>query len=81
MDNHINAEYKTRDYAEASVLILKNQKLIQIEREGKTCWFIFENESVCKEISDQYFFGELLLNAREFKEAMDRLKSRIFAKI
>lgn len=78
-DNHIIREYKTRDYAESSVLILKNQKLLRIEREGKTCWFIFEDEKACKEISDQYFFGELLLNAREFKEAMDRLKSRIFA--
>lgn len=78
-DNHIIGEYKTRDLAESSALILRNQKLLRIEREGPTCWFVFDNDKACKDISDQYFFGELILNAREFKETMDRLKGRIFA--
>ncbi len=79
-NNHIASEYKTRDLAESSALILKKQKLLRIDREGKTCWFVFENEKMCKEISRKFFFDTLLVNAREYYEAMNLLKNRIFAK-
>lgn len=72
--------YRTKDLAEASALILKKQPLIRIDREGNICWFVFNNYDVCLELSNQFFFGELLVNARELHEAMARLKNRIFAR-
>jgi hypothetical protein len=72
--------YRTKDLAEAAALVTTKHKLIEITREGYTCWFIFENQKLCKKLSDQYFFGELLLNAREFHEVITRLKSRIFSR-
>lgn len=73
-------EYRTRDLAESSALIVYKQQLLRMEQEGHTYWFVFVNKNECEQISSRYFFGELLVSAREFKETMDRLKNRIFAK-
>ncbi len=74
----MNQEYKTRDLAEATALITSGNSLIGIKRDGKVCFFFFENKEKCIEISNKYFFGELTVNARNFYEAMVRLKNRIF---
>lgn len=71
--------YKTKDLAEASILLTKKQKLIRIEREGKVCWFIFQDKEKCQEIANQFWFGECLINAKSYYEAMLTLKNRIFA--
>ena len=34
----------------------------------------------CEEISNQFFFGELLVNAKKYHEATQTLKNRIFNK-
>ena len=73
--------YKTKDLAESAALIVSKQHLIQIQRIGKICWFIFENKEECSKISQTYFFGNLLVSARDFHEAMTRLKNRMFAGI
>lgn len=73
-----NQEYKTKDLAEATALITTGNSLVRIERDGKICFFIFENIKSCQDISNKYFFGELLVNARNFHESMVRLKNRIF---
>ena len=73
-------KYKTKDLAEAAALIVKKQVLMEIEREGKTCWFVFTNKKVCEEITNQFFFGELVANVREYYEVLNRLKNRIFSK-
>ncbi len=72
-------EYKTRDLGEAGALILEQQKLTTIERQEKICWFVFEDKNTCQKLSNKYFFGNLLVSAREYKETLDRLKNRIFA--
>lgn len=74
----MNQEYKTKDLAEATALITTGNSLLGIERGGKICFFVFENKEKCIEISNKYFFGELTVNARNFHEAMVRLKNRIF---
>lgn len=70
--------YKTKDLGEAAALIVKDIPLIEIERDGKVCWFIFNLVDQCRLLSNQYFFGELMVNAREYTEATVRLKNRIF---
>ena len=72
-------EYKTKDLGEAAALIVKSQKFLWIERQGKICFFVFEDKTSCARLSNDYFFGQLLVNARDYKEKMDMLKNRIFA--
>lgn len=75
----MNNEYKTKDLAEASALLTKEQKLLRIEREGRICWFVFENRASCQQLSNKFFFDDLLVSARKYYESMMRLKNRIFA--
>lgn len=70
--------YTTKDLAEAAALVVSNLKLIHIERQGSICWFAFEDEEKSQEFSRQYFFDKLQVNAREYSEAMKRLKNLIF---
>jgi hypothetical protein len=72
-------QYKTKDLAEAAALIVEGQQLTCIERDGRICWFIFENKEFCESLSNRFFFGGLLVNAREYYETMNRLKNRIFS--
>ena len=74
-----NNFYKTRDLAESAALIVSKQRLINIEKVGKVCWFIFVDFESCTQISNDYFFGQLMVNAIEFHQAITRLKNRIFA--
>lgn len=71
--------YITRDLGESAALLVKGKRLINHNWAGKICWFYFDDEEKCKKISNDYFFGEVPVNAREFHEMETRLKNRIFA--
>ncbi len=73
-------EYLTKNIGEAASIISKNIKLIRIDRENKVCFFVFENKAECERLSREFFFGELLVNARIFFESEKRLKQLIFTK-
>lgn len=71
--------YKTKDLPESAALIYKKQELLRIDRQGKICWFVFQNKNECEILSREFFFGELTVNAREYYEIIVRLKHRIFS--
>ena len=71
-------EYYTRDIAEAGILVVKKQSLVRIDREDRTCWFVFNDKEKCEQLANRYLFGELLVNAREYYEVLNRLKNKIF---
>ena len=73
--------YRTKDLAEAGALVYLKQQLIRMEREGRICWFIFEDKEECGKLSNQFFFGECSVNARDYYETLSRLKNRIFSQI
>ena len=76
-----NNFYRTRDLGESAALLLSNVRLVSFAREGKICWFYFEDAEKSKQISNNYFFGELMVNARDFQQALTKLKNRIYAGI
>jgi hypothetical protein len=71
--------YRTRDLAEAAALLVEGMELLKMNREGAICWFIFRDKEKCVELSDKYFFGNLLVPAREFHDTVGKLKNRIFS--
>ena len=79
MDTKKEDVYSTRDLAESSLLLVKNQKLLRLEREGKTVYFVFAGEANCEKLSNQFWFGECPVNAKTYYEAIQTLKNRIFA--
>lgn len=68
--------YKTKDLGEASALLAKGQKLLFLSKEDSFYWFIFE-QGRCQEFSSEYWFGELLVNARTYNDCMKTLKNRL----
>jgi hypothetical protein len=74
-----NNKYLTKDLHEAAVLLTMKRSLLDIKREGRQCWFIFENKERCQQISKQYYFDTLLVNARDLVESQQILKNRIFS--
>jgi hypothetical protein len=74
-----NRFYKTRDLGESAALLLSNAHLVNFAREGKIVWFYFEDAAIYKKLSDEYFFGQIKVNARDFYQAMTKLKNRIFS--
>lgn len=75
----MNDEYKTKDLAESSLLFCKDKKLLRLERQGRIVYFIFSDKISCEELSNQFWFGECLVNARNYYEAIQTLKNRIFS--
>ncbi len=71
--------YKTKDLPEAAALIYKKQNLLRIDRQGRICWFIFDNKIECEQLSRDFFFGELIVNARAYYEIVVSLKHKIFS--
>ena len=71
-------EYRTKDLAEAAVLIAAGQQLQRIDREGSICFFVYSNKISCEKLSNEFFFGNFQVNARDYYENMNRLKNRIF---
>ena len=67
--------YRVKDIGLAAALITAGQKLIEVLRESKICWFLFENGDKCAELDRKYWFGELLVNARSYKQSLDQLKN------
>lgn len=72
--------YSTRDLSEASMLLVKNQKLLKLNREGNIVYFMFDDKLACEKLSGEFFFGECLVNAKSYYEAILTLKNRIFSK-
>lgn len=70
--------YKTKDLAEAAALLVSGKQLVEVEREANVCWFVFLNPGACRSAANQYYFGELFVNARTYREAINRLKNMIF---
>lgn len=71
--------FKTKDLAESSFLLAKGKLIERIEREGKTCWFIFSDSQECQELVNDFWFKNSLIPAKSYYEAIQTLKNRIFS--
>lgn len=78
MTNNNIVSYYTKDLHEAALLYAHGQKLSGLKNGGKFYWFIFSDEQKCKRLSDEYWAGEVVVNAKAYSEAIKTLKTRIF---
>jgi hypothetical protein len=74
-----NDTYQTRDLGESSALVARGQRIIRIERVGSICWFVFSGKKDCQIITNEYWFGKCMVDAKTFKDATAKLKNRIFS--
>lgn len=73
-----NTNYKTKDLWEAAALLANKLTLIDIERKGNMCFFIFKDNDIAEKKAKEYYFGSLTVNAFEYQEAVSKLKKHIF---
>lgn len=76
----MNNEYKTRDLAEASILLARKQRLLRIDRQGRICWFVFADKESCERLVYTFWFSECLIDGKTFYQAMETLKNKIFSR-
>jgi len=75
MDN----TFTTRDLYLASALLTKGQSLVGSDTDKTIVYFIFANKQECLKLSHEYEFGKLLVNARDYRDQMSRLKNLVFS--
>lgn len=78
MVNKIDSLYKTKDLPLAAVLLTKGIHLLEVQKEGEICWFLFENKNECENISFDYSFKSVMVDARTFYQSVLRIKNIIF---
>jgi len=74
-----NDTYQTRDLGEASALMSLGQKIIRIDKQGAICWFVFSGKNQCQQITNEFWFGGCMVDAKIYYDSMVKLKNRIFS--
>jgi len=72
-------KYKTKDIYEASALVAANLTITELEADSGFYWFVFENATASRKISNNYWSNDLIVKAKEYADAIRTLKDRIFA--
>lgn len=71
-------EYKTKDLGEGSALIERGVRLLRLDRYPNYIMFVFEDSKKTANVSHMYYFGNLMVIAKRYNEAMQTLKDRVF---
>jgi len=74
------SEYKTKDIYLAATLITRGFKQYYIQRNGRQCYFIFDQdgERNPQVEADNYWMGNLLVDPKELFNSYKELKNRMF---
>lgn len=73
------ADYITKDLHESAALLAKGAKFLRLRRDTNFFWFVFQDKSVCEEISSSFWSGDLQVDAKEYANALKTLKDRLFS--
>ncbi len=70
--------YSTKDLYTASFLYAKGIKLNSTDKQGKICWFVFENKELCERLIQSYLAKTEMVVAKDFSDAVRTLKDLVF---
>lgn len=80
MESKSHNEYFTKDLAEAAALHCKSANLVRLQKENSFFWFVFSDKKQCERLSNQFWFGELVVNAKTYADTIRSFKDRLFAR-
>ena len=64
----------TRSLPQAAYIIANNGRLLQLERDGETCFFLFKNDQSTQALMSEWDYSENpQVNARFYEDARSRL--------
>ena len=71
--------FLTKDLQLAGLLYAKSAGFIGVNRNGRLCWFVFENHPLCEKLQQQFFAKSVEVNAKDYADAIRTLKDLVFA--
>ncbi len=74
-----NNTWRTKDLYVASYLYSQGKELFKIERDGRTCWFLFSDGTKCEELQSLYWSNKGQTVPKLYADAVRSLKDMIFA--
>jgi len=73
-------EYKTRDLYEGAFLYAVGKKLLRLDAEGNTKFFVFDNsDGQTTNLVNSYWSRDAIVVAKEYSDAVRTLKDRLFS--
>ena len=80
MENVDKDLYQTKDLSEAGAILCSGVKLLRLQKEQNFYWFVFVDKSLCEQLSNSYWSGELKVSAKPYADSLRSLKDRLFAR-
>lgn len=75
----LNNTFTTKDLYISALCYSKGARLLKVNRQGRVCWFVFEDKNLCEEYQRQYFAKTIDVNVMAYVEALRTLKDLVFA--
>lgn len=70
---------KIKDLPCAAFLVASGLPVSDVEREGRTCYFVFADRERALELCKGFWSGSATVNAKGFSEATRSLKDLVFS--
>lgn len=75
-------KYKTKDLYEASLIYAKRSgDFIGLEEDGRDYLFVFDNESICRDLAKQYYARKVTVDAKNYSDSIRTCKDLIFNRL
>lgn len=74
-----NSTYRTKELSESAALLTLGQKIIDVEKIDRICWFVFDDFDTCQKIVNQFWYDRCPVDAKTYYDSITRLKNRIFS--
>ncbi|MDP2672153.1 MAG: DUF5659 domain-containing protein [Candidatus Daviesbacteria bacterium] len=74
-----NNTFVTKDLYLSALLYAKGVKLQKVDRQGRICWFVFEDKSQGEQLRQKFITKTIDVNAKDYTDALRTLKDLVFA--
>lgn len=78
-NKNLEQDFEIKDLYCASYLYAKGAKFIEVKRQGRQCYFLFEDKAHCELLQQEYYAKEGKVVGKEFSDAIKTLKNLVFA--
>lgn len=77
--NNSNNLFVSKDLYLSALCYAKGVKLQRVNRQGRVCWFVFENKELGEQLQQGFITKTVEVNAKEYSDALRTLKDLLFA--
>ena len=71
----------TKDLGLSGALHSRGMKLIRVDWQGRTAFFVFENRPLCESLQQQFYAKTLDVDALEYTSSLRVLKDLVFSRV